>query len=124
MLSRGKGFKTGKSDEVGRAIITFFPDIECKTLPTPHSDEKVMQNIAQHTNDLNPKFQKGVDDFMTHLIAKVQNNGAKHGYQKGSVITGTFYESCQSLDAIENPWKFTCMFLIFLAFFCFSLIAS
>ena len=90
VLRRGKGFKTDKSDEVGRAIITFFPDIECKTLPTPHSDEKVMQNIAQHTDDLNPKFQTGVQDFMTHLISKVQTNGAKHGYQKGSMITGTF----------------------------------
>lgn len=88
MLSRGKSFKAGKTDEVGRAIITFFPDIECKTLATPHSDEKVMQNIAHHTNDLNPKFQKGVQGFMTHLIKKIQINGAKHGYQKGSVITG------------------------------------
>ena len=84
---------------MGRAIITFFPDIECKTLPTPHSDEKIMQSIAQHTNDLNPKFQKGVQDFMAHLIAKVQNNGSKHGYQKGSVITGRFYVLCYFVNA-------------------------
>ncbi|CAB4020782.1 guanylate-binding 1-like, partial [Paramuricea clavata] len=118
VLSRGRGFKTDKSDEVGRAIITFFPDIECKTLPTPHSDEKIMQNIAQHTNDLNPKFQKGVQDFMAHLIAKVQTNGAKHGYQKGSVITGTLLcgllkeyliavNDPNAIPCLDNAWKNT-----------------
>ena len=88
MLSRGKGFKTSKSDEVGRAIVTFFPEIECKTLPTPHSDSEVMRKIANHTNDLNPKFQEGVQEFMAHLVSKVQSNGPKRGYQKGSVMTG------------------------------------
>ena len=90
VLRRGKGFRTDKSDEVGRAIITFFPDIECKTLPIPHADLDVIWNIAQHTNDLRPNFKKGIQNFMTHLIAKAQTNGAKHGYQKGSIITGTF----------------------------------
>ena len=95
VLRRGKGFKTDKSDEVGRAIITFFPDIECKTLPLPHSDKDVIQNIAQHTNELNPDFKKEVQDFLRYLIAKVQTNGAKHGYQKGSKITG-------NIDIIGN----------------------
>ena len=71
--------------------MTFFPDIECKTLPLPHGNKEVIQNIAQHTNDLKPEFKKGVQDFITHLIAKAQTNGAKHGYQKGSVITGNIY---------------------------------
>ena len=92
MLSRGKSFKSGKSDEVGRAIVTFFPDIESKTLPLPSGDKKVMQNIAQHTTDLNPVFQEEVQNFMAYLMAKIQNNGAKHGYNFGSVITGTFHE--------------------------------
>ena len=92
MLSRGKSFKSGKSDEVGRAIVTFFPDIESKTLPSPSSDKKVMQNIAQHTADLNPVFQEEVQDFMAYLMAKVENSGAKHGYDLGSVITGTSHE--------------------------------
>ena len=68
--------------------MTFFPDIECKTLPLPHSNKEVIQNIAQHTNELNPDFRKEVQDFMTYLIVKAQTNGAKHGYQKGSIITG------------------------------------
>ena len=94
VLRRGKCFKEDKSDEVGRAIITFFPDIECKTLPLPHADKTVIQNIAQHTDDLHPDFKTRVQDFMTHLIAKVQTNGAKHGYQKGSIITGmSFFTS-------------------------------
>ena len=111
VLSRSKSFKTDKSDEVGRAIITFFPDIECKTLPTPHSDEKIMQSIAQHTNDLNPKFQKGVQDFMAHLIAKVQNNGSKHGYQKGSVITGTLLSGLlkEYVKAVNDPNAIPCL---------------
>ena len=88
VLSRGKGFKENKSDEVGRAIVTFFPEIECKTLPIPHSDAKVMQDIANHTDDLNPLFQEGIVQFMEHLVTKVHVNGPKRGYQKGSVMTG------------------------------------
>ena len=88
VLRRGKSYNPDKSDEVGRAIMTFFPNIECKTLPLPHSDKNVIRNIAQHTNDLNPDFEKGVQGFMTYLIQKVQTNGAKHGYQTGSIITG------------------------------------
>ncbi|XP_028409814.1 guanylate-binding protein 1-like [Dendronephthya gigantea] len=111
VLSRGKSFKAGKADEVGRAIISFFPDIECKTLPTPHSDEKVMQNIAQHTNDLNPKFQKGVQDFMSHLIKKIQINGAKHGYQKGSAITGSLLCGLlhEYVKAVNDPNAIPCL---------------
>lgn len=111
VLSRGKGFKASKSDEVGRAIITFFPDIECKTLPSPHSDSKVMQNIVNHTNDLNPKFMEGVQQFMEKLISKVHTNGAKRGYQKGSLITGTLL--CGLLEeyvkAVNDPNSIPCL---------------
>ena len=82
--------------------MTFFPDIECKTLPIPHADKKIIQNIAQHTNNLNPDFKLRVQDFMTHLITKVQTNGPKHGYQKGSIITGTFLSLSENIDNVTD----------------------
>lgn len=111
VLTRGKGFKSSKSDEVGRAIITFFPDIECKTLPTPHSDSEVMRSIAKHTDDLNPKFREGVQTFMEHLIMKVHANGPKRGYQKGSVITGSLLSGLlkEYIKAVNDPNAIPCL---------------
>ncbi|XP_035663760.1 guanylate-binding protein 6-like [Branchiostoma floridae] len=73
------------SDKVGRAILSFFPSVECATLERPSGDREVMNNIAQHTDSLNPEFNEGVHDLVVTLLLKAR---AKRGYHKGSTVSG------------------------------------
>ncbi|CAH1251020.1 GBP6 [Branchiostoma lanceolatum] len=103
------------SDQVGRAILTFFSSVECATLERPSEKKEVMNNIAQHTDKLNPKFNKGVDELTERLLLKSR---AKRGYHKGSTVSGValsimakeYVEAVNdpnAIPALDNTWKNT-----------------
>ncbi|XP_035664225.1 guanylate-binding protein 1-like [Branchiostoma floridae] len=101
--------------DVGQAILASFSSIECATLERPSGDTTIMTNIAQHTNSLNPKFTKGVDELIESLLQKAR---AKRGYNKGSTVNGLalsimtkqYVEAVNdpnSIPALDNTWKNT-----------------
>ncbi|XP_035663446.1 guanylate-binding protein 1-like [Branchiostoma floridae] len=103
------------SDTVGQAILTFFPSVECAKLERPSDDPQIMNDIAQHTDKLNPGFNKGVDELMKKLLEKAR---AKRGYDKASAVSGValsimakeYVEAVNdpnSIPALDNTWKIT-----------------
>ncbi|XP_078592730.1 guanylate-binding protein 1-like [Branchiostoma floridae x Branchiostoma japonicum] len=108
-------FDESTSDKVGRAILTFFSSVECATLERPSEKKEVMNNIAQHTGNLNPEFNKGVEDLIERLLLKSR---AKRGYDKGSTVSGValsimakqYVEAVndpKAIPALDNTWKNT-----------------
>ncbi|CAH1251059.1 GBP6 [Branchiostoma lanceolatum] len=108
-------FEESTSDKVGRAILTFFPSVECTTLERPSGDREVMENIAQHTDSLNPEFNKGVKKLTEMILLK---SHAKRGYGKASSVSGVALSTMaqqyveavndpNSIPALDNTWKNT-----------------
>ncbi|XP_035664224.1 guanylate-binding protein 6-like [Branchiostoma floridae] len=108
-------FPESTSDAVGRAILKFFPSVECKTLERPSEKKEVMNNIAQHTEKLNPEFNQGVENLTEWLL---QKSRAKKGFDKVSTISGLalsimakqYVEAVNdpnSIPTLDNTWKNT-----------------
>ncbi|XP_035663745.1 guanylate-binding protein 1-like [Branchiostoma floridae] len=108
-------FEESTTDMVRRAILTFFPSAECAILERPSDKKEVMNNIAQHTDSLNPEFNKGVDDLVVRLLLKAR---AKRGYHEGSKVSGLalsimtkqYVEAVNdpnSIPALDNTWQNT-----------------
>ncbi|XP_066264675.1 guanylate-binding protein 3-like [Branchiostoma lanceolatum] len=95
-------FEESTSDKVGRAILTFFPSVECTTLVSPSGVPEVMYNIAQHTDSLNPEFNKGVENLTERLLRKSR---AKRGYDKVSTVSGEALSimTRQYMEAVNDP---------------------
>ena len=85
VLRRGKSFKESKSNEVGRAILTFFPSIECITIQSPSSDPEVVRDIAKRQESLNPNFNKQVEQLIQYFFQHVQ---AKKGFSAANLVDG------------------------------------
>ncbi|XP_078584124.1 uncharacterized protein LOC144866536 [Branchiostoma floridae x Branchiostoma japonicum] len=103
------------SDEVGHAIRYSFPRVECAKLVRPSGETKVMNNIAQHTDSLNPEFNKGVHELTDMLL---QTSSIKKSYDKASNVTGLALSIMineyvdavndpNSIPAMDNTWKTT-----------------
>ncbi|XP_066264924.1 guanylate-binding protein 6-like [Branchiostoma lanceolatum] len=108
-------FEESASDKVGRAILTFFPSVECATLERPSRDPEVMNNIAKRTDSLNPEFNKGVEELTKTLLLKSR---AKRGYYSGSTVSGEalsimtqqYVEAVndpKAIPALDNTWQNT-----------------
>ena len=82
VLVRGKGFFESKTDTIARALLAFFPSIECRTLPPPSTSPAVMQNIGNKCSELNPKFNLGVEELLTYLEKVIK---VKKGFEGGEV---------------------------------------
>ncbi|XP_078603243.1 uncharacterized protein LOC144877210 [Branchiostoma floridae x Branchiostoma japonicum] len=74
-----------------------------------------MNNIAQHTESLNPDFNNGVHDLVERLLLKAR---AKRGYHKGSTVSGValsimakqYVEAVndpEAIPALDNTWQNT-----------------
>lgn len=85
VLRRGTSFVETKSDEVGRAILTFFPSIECKTVQAPSSKPEIVRNIAKKQTSLDPAFNREVELLVQHLF---QHLRAKKGFTAISLVDG------------------------------------
>ncbi|XP_078673515.1 guanylate-binding protein 6-like isoform X2 [Branchiostoma floridae x Branchiostoma belcheri] len=115
VLARGDDFEETPSDIVGRAILTSFPSVECFTLERPSENRQIMINIADHTDELNPEFNKGVETLIGLLL---QKSRPKRGYYRGSSVNGValslmlkqYVEAVndpQAIPALDNTWKNT-----------------
>ncbi|KAI8484321.1 Guanylate-binding protein 5 [Branchiostoma belcheri] len=115
VLARGDDFEETPSDMVGRAILTSFPSVECFTLERPSENKQIMINIADHTDELNPEFNKGVETLIGLLL---QKSRPKRGYYRGSTVNGValslmvkqYVEAVndpQAIPALDNTWKNT-----------------
>lgn len=85
VLCRGKSFKETKSDEVGRAILTFFPSIECKIVQSPSSDPDVFRDIERRQESLDPAFNKQVEQLIQYFF---QHLRAKKGFAASNLVDG------------------------------------
>ena len=114
------GFDETTSDRVGRAIVTFFPSVNCVTLPPPSSDVHVMRNIEENISKLNPDFNKQIDDLAASLKEKVsvkkvfQTGEGIHGHLL-ACLTQEFVEEVNdpnNTPALANTWDSTIKLLI------------
>ena len=78
-------FYESTRDQVGRAILTFFPSVNCVTLPPLSVDTNVMRNIEESIDKLNPNFNKEIDDLTIFLKGKVST---KKVFQTGESVHG------------------------------------
>lgn len=85
VLRRGKSFRETKSDEVGRAILTFFPSVECKTVQSPSSNPEVVRDITRRQDSLDPTFNKQVDLLVQYFFQRLQ---AKKGFSATNLVDG------------------------------------
>lgn len=112
VLVRSDAFFESPQDMVARAILTFFPTIECHTLPPPSSNPEVMKNIHESSSELTNEFNIGVEQLLTYLMDKVQvKKGFKGGQATGPVlvtIAKTYVDAINDPDAIptlDNTWE-------------------
>ena len=107
VLRRGTTFNASESDEVGRAILTFFPTIECKTLPPPSDSTDVLRNIALRQESLNPVFNEQVEELIPHLLQRLR---PKH-ISAASLVDGPILASMteQYLKAVNAPNAVPCI---------------
>jgi len=78
------------SDEEGRqtvseSILRLFSGFEAFALPSPTSDDDVMQDLSNSKEKLNPKFLAGLKLFESLLKSKLAPKSSIH---KGEKITG------------------------------------
>ena len=104
VLVRGETFDESASDKVGRVIITFFPHIDCVTLPPPSVDSSVMREIESNVDKLSPDFNKQISDLVKHLKQKVTT---KKVFDSGEAVTGPLLACLtkQFVEDVNNPNK-------------------
>lgn len=85
VLVEGGDFDESTSDKVGRAIVTFFPSINCITLPPPSADVGVMRNIEKNEDNLNPEFNMQINDLLIFLRKHILT---KKVFDSGESVTG------------------------------------
>ena len=114
------GFDESTSDKVGRAIVTFFPSVNCITLPPPSSNVDLMRKIEENVDKLDPNFNKQIDDLVAFLKEKVS---MKKVFQTGEGVHGHLF-ACLTQEfvkevndpnntpALANTWESTIKLLI------------
>ena len=58
VLKKRRAFNENEGDRVSRAILSFFPSIQCRTITPPSSDPVIVRNIAARQSSLDPHFNK------------------------------------------------------------------
>jgi hypothetical protein len=108
VLCRGKSFRETRSDEVGRAILTFFPSIECKILQAPSSDPQVVRDMAKGQDSLDPAFNKQVDQLVQYLF---QHLRAKKGFSASNLVDGPILAAMTEhyLEAVNDQNAVPCI---------------
>ena len=102
ILRRSDNFEEDTDDKVRRAILVFFPTVDCKILPPPSEDSDVMRAIESNEHKLNPAFRQGVAELVDYLFANVS---VKRGFQKSSKVDGPMlvHLTKQYVQAVNDP---------------------
>ena len=113
-------FDESTSDKVGQAIVTFFPSVNCVTLPPPYIDINVMRNIEENIDKLNPNFNTQINNLAVFLKGKVstkkvfQTGESVHGHLL-AYLTQEFVKEINdpnNTPALANTWDSTIKLLI------------
>ena len=114
VLIRSKGFFESQADTIARAIVTFFPSIECHTLPPPSSSQDIVRDIVNKADQLSPEFNSAVEELLAHIKSAIK---PKKGYSRGSVngpimasLVKEYVKAINSpgaIPTISNAWDTT-----------------
>ena len=102
ILHMSDDFDEGSDDKVKKAIMVFFPTVDCKILPPPSADRDVMRAIEANEHKLEPAFRQGVAELVDYLFANVS---VKRGFQKSSKVDGPMlvHLTKQYVEAVNDP---------------------
>ena len=114
VLVRGKGFFESKADTIARALVVFFPSIECRTLPPPSTSSVVMQDIGNKCSELNPEFNLGVEELLKYLekVIKIKK-GFEGGQVNGPILASLVNEYVSAINTpgaiptLNDAWEST-----------------
>ncbi|CAH1263181.1 GBP6 [Branchiostoma lanceolatum] len=120
ILKESGRFRPTPSDMVSRAITSFFPALDCRTLPPPSSDTDVMRNIETSQDKLDPEFNQGVEDLVKDILSTVK---PKQGFGQGKTVTGRQLAALvqhyvatlndpRSLPTLQTAWDAALMTLV------------
>ena len=106
-------FPPSPTVHVAKSILTFFPSIECRTIPPPSDDPAVLQRIEENEHQLSPRFKDTVEKVIELLKANIK---VKTGLTSDQIVTGPLLahameEFVQALNDpgavpnLENTWQ-------------------
>jgi len=78
LASKSKDSSTLHS-ETGSVLCSFFPSLECRTLPIPSIDPKVLHDIFQQQHKLKPAFNAGIVDTISYILRQVEPKRSING---------------------------------------------
>ena len=108
VLRRGKSFKESRCDEVGRAILTFFPSIECRAVQSPSCNPEVVRDIAHRKDSLDPKFNKQIEQLVQYFLQRIR---AKKGFSATNLVDGPILAAMTEhyLEAVNDADAVPCI---------------
>lgn len=86
VLCRSKKALPTDGDIVAMAILGYFPTIECHTLPQPSADKDILQNIAEHKEELSDDFNTRIEEVIQFIL---ENVSAKKGFNTNIPVNGS-----------------------------------
>lgn len=114
VLVRSRGFFESQADTIARAIIAFFPSIECRTLPPPSTSPEVMRDITNKADELSLDFNAKVNELVEYLKSVVKvKKGFTGGVVNGPILAFLVKEyvcainSPGAIPTISNAWEAT-----------------
>ena len=99
---------------VRKTLTRCFPTFECKTLPPPSTDTKVMAKVSTSLKKLDSLFNQGVDELITFIKANIKAKkvfdaaGAKCDGPTFAIFVKKINEAVndpQSIPALDSTWK-------------------
>ena len=72
VLVRSSSRKLTNLDEIVSAILRLFPSLECRTLPRPSADPKIVTNMEEKEDLLEPAFKEELCRFVEHVRSKMR----------------------------------------------------
>ena len=73
------------ANKVSTALFELFPTIQCKKLPPPSTDPKILADIVKNSSSLRPEFIQELEDVAGDILHSVQ---PKHGYNTTTLVDG------------------------------------
>ena len=94
--------ESGKLTELGKSLVGLFPCLECATLPIPSIKREIIRNIVDKQNELKPKFNMALDNFIQKISHQLSPKKATDGV---TLINGRMLASLASgyVEAINRP---------------------
>ena len=101
-------------DSVRKALTQFFPSFECQALPPPFTCTDVVKSVSKRQEDLDPKFNQGVDELIALLkdnIKPKKVSDAAGSACDGSTLAALVEQVSEqvnksdSIPAFDNTWK-------------------